>query len=83
MSSDGLKPITIASSPPLLGGAMGGTTTPTTSQHSTNNDAKRDNPFLQFVAGTRYIWGQGLIDSYGEEGTIHTDKILIVLLFYP
>ena len=56
MSSGGLKPISIASpSPSLMGGAVGGVTTPSNSQqNSTNNDAKRDNPFLQFVANTRY-----------------------------
>ena len=60
LSSDGLKPITIQSPPgPLMGGAMGGVTTPTTSHNSSpgstaiNNDSKRDNPFLQFVANTR------------------------------
>ena len=63
MSSDGLKPIAIHSPPgPLMGGAMGGMTTPTTSQNSSpgggaviNNDSKRDNPFLQFVANARYV----------------------------
>ena len=40
-----------------MGGGMGGMATPSTSQNSsatTNNDTKKDNPFLQFVANTRY-----------------------------
>ena len=56
LSSDGLKPVTITSQP-LMGGGMGGMATPSTSQNSsatTNNDTKKDNPFLQFVANTRY-----------------------------
>ena len=63
LSSDGLKPIAIHSPPgPLMGGVIGGMTTPTTSQNSSpgsgaviNNDSKRDNPFLQFVANARYV----------------------------
>ena len=58
MNTDGLKPINITASPPLMGGAVGGTITPTMSQNSlatgANNDTKRDNPFMQFVASTRY-----------------------------
>ena len=46
-----------------MGGAMGGMTTPTTSHNSSpgggavaiNNDSKRDNPFLQFVANAGYV----------------------------
>ena len=50
LSSDGLKPVTITSQP-LMGGGMGGMATPSTSQNSsatTNNDTKKDNPFLQW-----------------------------------
>ena len=70
LSSDGLKPIAIASPPiPLMGGVMGGMTTPTNSQNSSsNNDTKRENPFLQFVANTRYI-----SDIVGDN-YLHVDK---------
>ena len=45
-----------------MGGAMGGMTTPTTSHNSSpgdgavvDDDSKRDNPFLQFVANAGYV----------------------------